>query len=716
MSRRILNWILAGLLGAASVSAQEPVSPSSGEQPEERPAPVGQATAALPAVPDPEPINPREALFLAIELRDEEAARRALRQGAEPEISLGDPSPLATAALHDDLRMVRLLISYGGNPGTTEDSPLEEAIRNENELIAALFLRSGASVPVGLQGEEMFRLAQRGSKYRELSKVLLDNGGNPDLCLAAATRHSRIEAIKYCLSRGGNVANLPAELNLLSVALVSEDSGFIESVVEQGLADRVFAGAIDEAIAAGELDLVRRAVTSGARLGFSQIESAVESGHPEICMLLLDQTPPDDPSVLAGGDVEELVQRAEDLGFDELSEILRRKSGRLSWTTGTILLGVIGVVLTLALLVFLIKNFRRQAVKVSVPANLSPTAPRRAKPSSTVDDRPIRSSAPDDRAVATPPTSPAPAATAQPAPSVAFQPPRPTSIEPVAPSPVQPTLVQPAPVQPVPVQPAPVQPSPVQPAPVQPAPVQPAPVQPAPVQPAPVQPAQVQPALAQPIPEAIPAPAIGESWQVAPEPVPLAPPARKAAATLVAQPQEVATFEIRMPEVDLSRRADAVFQAARQAAAGAPQPGVSEQRQVVLVTPARVTMLYPCPAPDSVAPQELAAAEELVPPETPQNIAVIAFNDLQALHGGIIEAMPFFGLLRQLGYLGHAVWIFEGHVSAMTPGCQDADLLIVDDGMMRHLPGNWRSVATRVMRGADIYAFERKAGTLRRLT
>ncbi len=79
-------------------------------------------------------------------------------------------------------------------------------------------------------------------------------------------------------------------------------------------------------------------------------------------------------------------------------------------------------------------------------------------------------------------------------------------------------------------------------------------------------------------------------------------------------------------------------------------------------------------------------------------------------------AIPFFGLLRKLGYLGHAVWIFEGHVSAMAAGCQDADVLIVDDGMMPYLPGNWRSVATRAMRGSEVHVFERKTGSLRRLT
>ncbi|MEM7356704.1 MAG: ankyrin repeat domain-containing protein, partial [Acidobacteriota bacterium] len=122
--------------------------------------PVGEEAL----LPETDPISPREALFLAIELKDAEAARRALRDGGDEEINLGDPSPLATAALHNDLRMVVLLLDFGGNPGATIDSPLEEAIRHENTQMVQLFLESGARVPAGARGQELFQLAQRGSR------------------------------------------------------------------------------------------------------------------------------------------------------------------------------------------------------------------------------------------------------------------------------------------------------------------------------------------------------------------------------------------------------------------------------------------------------------------------------------------------------------------------------------------------------------------------
>jgi hypothetical protein len=182
MRRRLFILLLACALPAATAPAQD--EPVEGELvPEDEVTPL-----------PPEPTTPREELFLAIELRDTEAARGALRDGADAEISSGDPSPLATAALHDDLRMVALLLDFGGDPRATRDNPLEEAIRNENGRIVQLLMRAGASVPPGEPGQELFRLAQRGAAALSLSKVLLDNGAAPDQCLAAAwsRRASRI--------------------------------------------------------------------------------------------------------------------------------------------------------------------------------------------------------------------------------------------------------------------------------------------------------------------------------------------------------------------------------------------------------------------------------------------------------------------------------------------------------------------------------------------
>lgn len=750
MSRRFfippVGW-LWGVLLVLLVAAM----PASAQEASDEPAEVEGDEEFL----EPEPISPREALYLAIELKDLEAARRALRDGADVDVSVGDPSPLGTAALHNDMNMVRLLISFGGNPGATADSPLEEAIRHENGQMVELFLRSGAEVPHGDRGLELFRLAQRGEQALELSRILLDHSGNPDACLIAAAGHERVDVMRYCLSRGGDVGAMPGSLNILSVALRSGDPDFVAEIVGQGLEDRVFAGALPEAIVAGDVDLVRKGVAGGATLRFSHVESAIENRHPEIAVFLLDQSEPDEPAMLADGDAVALIQQTEDLGYAELASTLRRKSG-VSWLSLEKILPWVAMgFLATVLIVLLARNLRRkpspaavspigtgewprsspraaaggQTPEASVPVPAEPSAlvtPESSAPAPPEPPRPAQAvpataALAGERAgtvgVPTPAADgPADSATIGQEAAPAATTPEPDSVYattvlradelPLGPQP--PSAPAPAAVAPsaAPTAPGSAAPSPTQhPAPAAPAsPGMPPVVEVAPVA-APPAPAPI--ATSTPASVAPPTSAPVQGWQAVPEPVtqatgPIDP-------VVVAAPAAPA-IEVRMPEVDLSRRVDGVFAAARQAASSA-----DEQRSVVLVTPQRVPMLYPCPAPGTVSPEHLASAQQLVPAAVPRNVAVIAFNDLEALNQEIGGAIPFFDLLRNLGYLGHAVWIFEGHVSAMQAGCQEADLLIVDDGMMPYLPGNWRSVASRSMRGTEVHLFERKNGTLRKL-
>ncbi len=727
--RNLILFLGACLVAALGLPGSELLAQDT-ETPEEE---VAQEDEDLDF--EPEPMSPREALFLAIELKDIEAARQALRQGADEEISLGDPSPLATAALHNDLLMVRLLLSFGGNPGAAEDSPLEEAIRNENAQMVALFLRSGAEVPHAERGRELFWLAQRGEQALELSGILLDHSGNPDSCLTAAAQHGRVDVMRFCLSRGGDVGAMPEDLNILSVALQTGDADFVAQIVGEGLQDKVVAGALPDAIIVGDLDLVRKAAASGAELNFSHIESAVENKHPEICLFLLDQSEPEDPTVLAGGDVASLIQQTDDLGYLEVAAALRRKSG-VSWLSFERLLPVAVIVLLLgSLIALLVKNLgrKREAAAHSSSITGSQDARQRSRPAKAsiplrreTSPSPIPSGAPPAQPGASstglgiPPVEAAPVqamGTGQ-GPAV-IEEPRAQAVpvsQPLAPAPIPTTVVDPPAPDPaanyattvlridqLPLSVAPQssvsQPS-APPSQVPPSPV-PQSLDPQPPLPVPV-PSPGHPSTA----SAAPVPA--ESWQVVPEPVAEA--AQGPAKPLVVVDQTAPVIEARMPEVDLTRRADAVFEVARKAA------GTGDgQRSIVLVTPQRIPMLYPCPTPETVPPGELAAAERLVPAAVPRNIVAIAFNDLEAANQEIRGAIPFFDLLRSLGFLGHTVWIFEGHVSAMQAGCQEADLLIVDDGMVPYLPGNWRSVASRSMRGAEVYIFERKTGTLRRL-
>ena len=639
-------------------------------------------------IPPQEPMTPREELFLAIELRDVDAARKALERGADREINAGVPSPLAAAALHDDLRMIVLLLESGGKPAIARDSPLEEAVRNENTQMVELLMRAGARVPREDAGQELFRLAQRGSAAMELSRILLDHGAHANQCLAAATERGRVELMKYCLRRGADIGRLPAALNPLGVALASDDPEIVDQILAGEPPAGMVIGAFTDAIAAGRTDLVRRALTAGAIPAFEHVEAAIENRHPEIGLYLLDQIPEEDGSVVLSGDIDALIQRASDLGYEEMAAGLKRKTGRSVLPVDGWLVPAVGGLLALGtiLLVAIGIRSRRSAGRASAPVPAPRrrsvgAGPGRAAPAGRSDSEPRqRAGRPASEAGARSVASKAPT---ERLPDAARGDSSPASTVPVGAIPMMPSVA------------------------------------PAERKPAPSAPPVARPEPAAAVPVQTSAPAVEESagdassaWQVAPEPAVDEPAAAADIAAVSGSPAP--SMEVRMPEVDLSRDADKVFDAAR-AAGETVRPDAPDRRQIVLVTPARVTMLQSCPAPGSLSDEELLPAQQLAPGEASKNVAVIAYTDLDAMSDRIHRAIPFFDLLRQLGYLGHAVWIFEGHVSAMAAGCRDADLLIVDDGMLPYLPGNWRSVASRVMRGSEVHVFERKTGALRQL-
>ena len=66
------------------------------------------------------------------------------------------------------------------------------------------------------------------------------------------------------------------------------------------------------------------------------------------------------------------------------------------------------------------------------------------------------------------------------------------------------------------------------------------------------------------------------------------------------------------------------------------------------------------------------------------------------------KAIPFLGMLVGFAYIGHAVWVFEGHQSALDAGCRDADILIVDSAMRPLLASGWDASAAAVMRNVNI--------------
>jgi hypothetical protein len=173
-------------------------------------------------------------------------------------------------------------------------------------------------------------------------------------------------------------------------------------------------------------------------------------------------------------------------------------------------------------------------------------------------------------------------------------------------------------------------------------------------------------------------------------------------------------FEARMPEVDQPPDIAKVFDKARQAAVG-ENPGPGSARNVVLVTPGRMLMLQPCPPPGSMPQSAVEQIERLAPSTRKRKIAVIAYTELRAVTGDLAKAIPFFGMLSGMAYIGHAVWIFEGHASALAEGSKDADILIADGAMVPHLAADWPKLARSQAPSLLIYVHDRATHSLRKV-
>jgi len=158
-----------------------------------------------------------------------------------------------------------------------------------------------------------------------------------------------------------------------------------------------------------------------------------------------------------------------------------------------------------------------------------------------------------------------------------------------------------------------------------------------------------------------------------------------------------------------------VFETARSAAAG-KGPGGQQKRQLVLVTPDRQYMLIPCAPASSLSPDLVASAEKMLSSRVERNIAVIALTEFKPISlQAAAQAVPFLGILMGFASIGHSVWIFEGHASALEAGCRDADVLIVDGGMVPHLTEEWEQVAAGAMRKPEIYVHDRATYSLRKI-
>lgn len=158
-----------------------------------------------------------------------------------------------------------------------------------------------------------------------------------------------------------------------------------------------------------------------------------------------------------------------------------------------------------------------------------------------------------------------------------------------------------------------------------------------------------------------------------------------------------------MPGVDNEPgQFEGALQIARQlSAAQLPFPDGSLRRCVAVITPGRLVVPLACPAPGSCGPEMTEGLCAMIGQEAPRQIVAIAFTDVVGQDAldplAMNEMIPFLGLLVGLAYLGHNVVVFEGHPFALSAGCRDVDLVLVDEEMVPYLQPDWQKVVDAVM-------------------
>jgi hypothetical protein len=164
----------------------------------------------------------------------------------------------------------------------------------------------------------------------------------------------------------------------------------------------------------------------------------------------------------------------------------------------------------------------------------------------------------------------------------------------------------------------------------------------------------------------------------------------------------------RMPEVSVRSDIQEVFARLRHTAAGG----------IAILKPDRTHLVMPrlaaAPSLESMAKN----LDRMIPGAVKRHIAVIAYTIFDTPAGvapgltDVSKAIPFLGVLVGLSYIGHVVWVFEGHASALAAGCREADVLIVDSAMRGFLAPEWDVDAAAAMRNPNILAYDRTTSQL----
>jgi hypothetical protein len=167
-----------------------------------------------------------------------------------------------------------------------------------------------------------------------------------------------------------------------------------------------------------------------------------------------------------------------------------------------------------------------------------------------------------------------------------------------------------------------------------------------------------------------------------------------------------------MPEVEDRVEIEQAFAKIRKMA-----QGDKRRTSLVILRPDRRYLVLPAMPETPDLKHAVLGLQRLVPSTIKRNIAVIAYTVFPSAGepsiNDVNRSIPFVGMLMGLTYIGHAVWVFEGHPAALEAGCRHADVLIVDSAMLPFLSAGWQESAAQTMRNKNILVHDRGTFQLR---
>ena len=243
-------------------------------------------------------------LFEAVRIRDTEAVRGLLRDGADAGARRGDgATALHWAVLRQDVETTELLLEAGADPGAANDhgvTPLALACTNGDAVLVRRLLQAGAGADAATSmGETALMACTRGGSPAAVAALLEHGAGNVNAressrgqtALMWAAAHGEPDAVRMLLAHGADV-HARSDVSYLRVPTNAYASGKsnqdVADMPHGGFTPLLFAARHGDTVAARLLLDAGADVNDTAADGISVLVLAAHSGHSELVAFLLD--------------------------------------------------------------------------------------------------------------------------------------------------------------------------------------------------------------------------------------------------------------------------------------------------------------------------------------------------------------------------------------------------------------------------------------------